>query len=250
MFRNNSIFSNIPPVTKNLLILNILLWAVMALVPSMDRLLTQHFALYYFTSSAFKPFQLLTYMFLHAGFTHLFFNMFALFMFGRTIEWSMGSARFLFYYLSCGIGAALVQLGVYAWCVHDLVSILPPEAYQEVLTRGWEILQQHMNYSDPDLGLLNAYVNSPLVGASGAVYGVLLAFGYLFPNQPIYLFFIPVPIKSKWIIIGYFVIELVYGLGGVADNVAHFAHLGGMIFGFLLLVYWKRRGVFNNRWFF
>lgn len=245
-----SFFSNIPPVVKNLLLLNIIIWAFMALVPAADRVLDKYLALYYFTSPAFQPYQLFTYMFLHGGFMHLFFNMFALLMFGRTIELTMGSARFLFYYISCGICAALVQMGVFAIYIHNLEGIVPPDVVNQVLDQGWDLLQRGYNYSDPDCAALNAFVNTPMVGASGAIYGVLLAFGFLYPNLPVYIFFIPVPVKSKWLIIGYFVIELLYGISGSADGVAHFAHLGGMIFGFLLLLYWKKKGVFTNHWFF
>lgn len=119
-----------------------------------------------------------------------------------------------------------------------------------MLNRGWDAILSGRNYSMPELGALNAYVNTPLVGASGAVYGVLLAFGFLYPNQPVYLMFVPIPIKAKWLVMGYFVIEFVSGISTSADGVAHFAHLGGMVFGFLLLLYWKKKGVFNNRWFF
>ena len=251
MLRNiQSLFSSMPPVVKNLLIINVLIWLVMAISPDADRAFTKYLALYYFSSPGFLPFQLFTYMFLHGGFTHLFFNMFALVMFGGTIERAMGSARFLFYYISVGIGAALIQMGVYAIYIHHLESFFDAATCNEIITRGWDLIQQNYNYSDPDAGALNSFVNRPMVGASGAIYGVLLAFGFLFPNVPIYLFFIPIPIKAKWLIIGYFVLELFYGLGGLADNVAHFAHIGGMIFGFLLLLYWQPKGVFNNRWFF
>ena len=248
--QQNSFLSNIPPVVKNLLIINILVYLVMALMPAADRWFTAHLSLYYFTSPAFQPFQLFTYMFLHGGFGHLFFNMFALFMFGRTIEYTMGSKRFLLYYISCSIGAALVQMGVFAIYIHNLSSILPPDVCSEAIENGWQLLQNHYNYSDPDLARLNAFVNTPMVGASGAIYGVLLAFGFLYPNMPVYLFFIPFPIKSKWLVIGYFVLELFYGVSGSADGVAHFAHIGGMIFGFLMLRYWKKKGVFSNHWFF
>ncbi len=247
--QRQSIFSNIPPVVKNLLIINVLVFMVMSLMPAADRWFDANMALYYFSSPAFKPYQLFTYMFLHGGFMHLFFNMFALFMFGRTIEMTMGSARFLFYYISCGICAALVQMGVFAIYIHNLESLLPAEAVKMVVEEGWSVLQSGYNYSDPDMGRLNAFINTPMVGASGAIYGVLLAFGFLFPNLPIYLYF-AIPIKAKWLIIGYFVLELVYGISGSADGVAHFAHLGGMIFGFAMLLYWKRKGVFNNHWFF
>lgn len=222
----------------------------MAIIPAADQVLNKYLALYYFSSPAFQPYQLFTYMFLHGNFMHLFFNMFALFIFGKTIEMAMGSARFLFYYVTCGICAALVQMGVFAIYIHNLEGIMPADVVQQVVEQGYGILQRGYNYTDPDCAALNAFINTPMVGASGAIYGVLLAFGFLFPNIPVYLFFIPVPIKSKWLIIGYFVIELLYGVSGSADGVAHFAHLGGMIFGFLILLYWRKKGIFNNHWFF
>lgn len=245
-----SFFQTIPPVVKNLLIINVLIWLLMALLPAADRFFDRYLALYYFTSPAFQPFQLFTYMFLHGGFAHLFFNMFALLMFGRTIEMTMGSARFLFYYITCGICAALVQMGVFAIYINSLEGILPPDIAYRAIHEGFDLIQSGYNYSDPDLAKLNAFVNTPMVGASGAIYGVLLAFGFLFPNLPVYLILVPVPIKAKWLILGYFVLELVYGMSGSADGEAHFAHLGGMIFGFLLLLYWKKKGVFSNHWFF
>lgn len=171
--QRQSIFSNIPPVVKNLLIINVLVFMVMSLMPAADRWFDANMALYYFSSPAFKPYQLFTYMFLHGGFMHLFFNMFALFMFGRTIEMTMGSARFLFYYISCGICAALVQMGVFAIYIHNLESLLPAEAVKMVVEEGWSVLQSGYNYSDPDMGRLNAFINTPMVGASGAIYGVL-----------------------------------------------------------------------------
>lgn len=250
MLDRSSFFGSLPPVTKNLLIINVLVWGFMALIPEAAHSLNKYLALYYFSSPGFEFYQFFTYMFLHGGFMHLFFNMFALLMFGRTIELSMGSARFLFYYISCGIFAALVQMGVFALMINNIEGMLPPEAIAVVHEQGWGLIQQGYNYSDPDLASLNAYINTPMVGASGAIYGVLLAFGFLFPNMPLYILFIPFPIKSKWLIVGYFILELVSGISGSADGVAHFAHLGGMISGFLLLVYWKRKGVFNNHWFF
>lgn len=246
----NSIFSSLPPVVKNLLIINLLIWAFMALLPAADAILDKYLALYYFTSPAFRPYQLFTYMFLHGGFTHLFFNMFALFMFGRTIEMTMGSHRFLCYYLTCGICAALVQMCVFAIYIHQLQGMLSADVSSQVINQGWDLLQRGYNYTDPDCARLNAFVNTPMVGASGAVYGILLAFGFLFPNLPVYIFFIPVPVKAKWLVLGYFVLELIYGVSGTADGVAHFAHVGGMIFGFFLILYWKKKGVFNNHWFF
>ncbi len=239
-----------PPVVKNLLIINVLVWLAMALVPAIDHSFTKLLALYYFSSPGFQPYQLFTYMFVHGSFMHLFFNMFALVMFGMTIERAMGSGRFLFYYITCGIGAALIQLGVFAIYIHNLEGLFNGAEVNEIITRGWHLIREGYNFTDPDASKLNAFVNTPMVGASGAIYGVLLAFGFLFPNVPIYIFFIPIPIKAKYLIIGYFVLELFYGIGGSADGVAHFAHVGGMVLGFLLLLYWKRKGVFNNRWFF
>ena len=245
------IFQNLPPVTKNLLIINTIFWLVMALVPSLDAKLTTWCALHYFSSPGFNVAQIITYMFLHSGFMHLFFNMFGLFMFGGIIERTMGSKRFLFYYLSCGIFAALIQMGVYAIILSNYQSMFTPEQFNQIVREGWNIMQQHMTFTDPTLARFNSLVYAPMVGASGAIYGVILAFGMLYPNQPIYLMFIPIPIKAKYMVIGYGVIELLYGINNsMADNVAHFAHLGGMIAGVILILYWKKKGVFNNHWFF
>lgn len=247
MFR---IFANMPPVTKNLLILNVLIFGVMELVPVIDARLTQWCALHYFTSPGFNAAQLLTYMFLHGGFTHLFFNMFALVMFGGVIERTMGAKRFLTYYLSCGIFAALVQMAAYAVALHPYYGMFPPDELKYIIDEGWKAINMGMNFTDPTMAKINLLVNGPMVGASGAIYGIILAFGMLYPNQPLYLFFIPVPIKAKYLVIGYGLIELSLGLGSVTDNIAHFAHLGGMIAGIILILYWKKKGVFNNHWFF
>lgn len=254
-------FTNLPQVTLNLLVLNVAVFIFM-LIPGANHALTRWLSVYYFTSPDFNVWQLLTYMFLHGNFSHLFFNMFALLIFGPPIERSMGSQRFLFYYLTCGICAALVQLGVFAWVIHSLAAEIHNAALLDAVMHGNifeadEIystlpLAQQLDYG-PAAAQILQYVNCPMVGASGAVYGVLLAFGFLFPNVPVYIFFIPIPIKAKWLIIGYFIIEFVSGIRGIdmaADNVAHFAHLGGMIFGLLLLIYWKKKGMFNNHWFF
>lgn len=245
------IFANMPPVTKNLLIINVIIWAAMSLVPAIDSRLTQWCAMHYVTSPGFNVAQIITYMFLHGSFMHLFFNMFALVMFGGIIERAMSSKRFLFYYISCGIFAALVQIAAYAVALHKYNAMFSPAEMHQIIDYGWKLSLQRLNYGDPTLGVINSLVNSPMVGASGAVYGIILAFGMLFPNQPIYLMFIPIPIKAKWIVIAYGIIELTYGIGGsVTSTVAHFAHLGGMIAGIFLILYWKKKGVFNNHWFF
>ena len=243
-------FPPLPPVVKNLLILNILIWLAMALVPALDSSLTRMFAIHYFSSPGFNITQLFTYMFLHGNLTHLFFNMFALVMFGGIIERTMGSKHFLFYYISCGIFAALVQMAAYTVMLSKYTQFISPEQYDYIVREGWELIRQGYNFNiPPEWGTINALVNGPMVGASGAIYGIILAFGMLYPNQPVYLFFIPVPIKAKWLVIGYGVIELTSGLGNIVDNVAHFAHLGGMIAGVLLILYWKKKGIFNNHWF-
>lgn len=246
----SSIIGRIPPVTKNLLAINILIWAIMALLPKVGHALDSQLALYYIESPAFKPFQLITYMFLHSSFTHLFFNMFALWMFGSVIERALGSKRFLIYYLSCGFGAALIQEGVFAIMIAKYHNIFTPQEFELIVKRGLNLIQTGYNYTDPSAGTLNALVNGQVVGASGAIYGVLLAFGMLFPNQPIYLMFIPIPIKAKWMVLGYGVLELLLGISGAASNVAHWAHLGGMLIGVFMILYWKKRGDLNNRWYF
>ena len=142
-------------------------------------------------------------------------------------------------------------MGAYAVAINHYVNMLgmTPADVALLEEQGWELIRTGYNYVG-DIGELNALINGTMVGASGAIYGVLLAFGMLFPNAPVYIFFIPYPVKAKWLVIGYGVLELVQGLGGVADNVAHFAHLGGMIGGIILIIWWKRKGVFRNGWFF
>lgn len=234
----------IPPVTRALLIINIAIWLVMAFSPSINEKLTNFGGLHYFTSPGFNPAQLITYMFVHAGFTHVFFNMFALFFFGPPLENALGRPRYLFLYISCGIGAALIQEGVFAIEVSSLmdkVDALMPGMAQQVIDEGWAPMLQGYNFSNPLLAQLNVMVNGATVGASGAVFGLLLAFAMLWPNVPMYIMFIPVPIKAKWMVAGYAAIELLCGLGSYMSNVAHFAHLGGMIFAFFIIWYWRRQ---------
>lgn len=249
MYRN-SIFSSLPPVTKNLLIINAIVWlATWMLGRKIGLDISDIGGLHYFSSPLFNPAQLLTYMFIHASFMHLFMNMFALFMFGALLERTLGSARFLFYYISCGIGAALIQEGVYAVMIGNAESHLTPQMIDEVMKNGAGIIAQGMNYVEPALGHFNILLNNATVGASGAIYGILLAFGMLWPNMPLYIMFIPVPVKAKWMVAGYAGIELLLGLQNSAgDNVAHFAHLGGMLIGLVMILYWKRSGLSGRRW--
>ncbi len=241
-------FRNIPPVTKNLLIINLLIWLIMELMPSFGVTLDRTCGLFYFASPNFQPWQPISYMFLHGGLEHVFFNMFAVWMFGSVIERVFGSARYLLFYMTVGVGAALVQEGVYAvWLTH-LHSQIPGAdmSISAIAREGNDLLLQGKNWMNPVLGNMNLILNTPTVGASGAVYGVLLAFAMIFPNMPMYLFFIPVPIKAKWLVLGYGVMELFLGVTGLQSGVAHFAHLGGMLVGWALIVYWRKRGEINN----
>ncbi len=245
--RQNSIINQMPPVTKNLIIVNVIIWLAMAVFPQeIGVMMDRHCGLHYYLSHEFIFTQFISYQFIHASFQHLFFNMFALFMFGMAIESVLGPKRFISYYLLCGIGAGLIHMGVNALSFHHYASMLPNEAVQTVINEGASVLSRGMNYSNEALGSINLIINTPTVGASGAIYGILLAFGMFFPNRPIYIMFIPYPIKAKWLIIGYAVLELSLGVGNTSDGIAHFAHLGGMIFGFLLILYWKKTGVIRK----
>lgn len=208
---------NIPPVVKNLLIVNVLVFLTQNLLPAgLKGWFYETFALS-FPVGIKTLFQLVSYMFMHANFTHLFFNMFALWMFGRIVEYDLGSKRFLTYYLICGVGAALIQLGV--------------------------------NYAEISTLVAQGYTHLPrftTVGASGAVFGLLLAYGMLHPNNVVMLMFPPIALKAKWFVVIYGALELMGGVASSGSNVAHFAHLGGMLFGWLLLRTWKKK---NKIWY-
>lgn len=211
--------NKLPPITKNLLIINVLcLMGTMALSKyglDLHKLLGLHF----FLSPGFRIWQPVTYMFLHDGFSHIFFNMFAVWMFGRIMEAEWGSKRFLIFYLLCGLGAAFMQ---------EMCQFI----HFEMLTAG----------VNDDL-YIDILRYMPLtVGASGAVYGILLGYGMTYPDNQLFIIPFPFPIKAKWLVTAYVVIELGLGIrGNAADNVAHFAHLGGMLTGFLIMLYWKHK---------
>ena len=237
--------NNLPAVTKNLLIINVLCFfgayvAGTRYGISIDDMLGLHF----FMDPDFRPFQFVTYMFMHKDYLHLFFNMFAVWMFGRTLEQVLGSKRFLTYYMVCGIGAGLIQEAVQGVECFMLSSAMPEEAVKMVLQDGSGLLKEFKNYIEPSMASLNKAINTPCIGASGSVFGILLAFGMLFPNSEMFVFPLPFPIKAKFFVIGYAVIELLSGLGASGDGIAHFAHLGGMIFGFFLIMYWRKKN--NN----
>lgn len=246
MLRNgNSFWSAMPPVTKNLIIINVIIWIAMIVLPaSTTGKILDIGGLHYWKGNDFHVAQLFTYMFLHdtGSIAHLFFNMFTLFMFGITLERVLGSPRYLFYYISCGIGAAIVQEIVWAFTWQDI--FVKPLANLNGTT--FDAMHEAIASATAQ-GLELPFLNQLLtVGASGAIYGVLLAFGMIFPNMPLYIMFIPVPVKAKWMVIGYGAIELLIGLSHATDGVAHFAHLGGMIFGFIMILIWKRQGIIHT----
>ncbi len=228
---------SITGVVKHLLIINVLMFLA-GIVFKGDAL-----ALYYPGSEAFRPYQLVTHFFMHANLMHIFFNMFALVMFGSMLEMVWGPKRLLFYYLFCAFGAAALHMFVNYLEINHLTAEMSPDAVALVRQEGWEILQSGKNYVDPLMSQLNLQYNTPVVGASGAIFGLLLAFGMLFPNQELMLIFFPVPIKAKYFIPVLMLIELFLGVRQFSwDNVAHFAHLGGALFGFLLILYWRSKG--------
>lgn len=235
MSQYQNIFRNIPPVTKNLIIINVIVF-IASLIPSLGGNMMKYFALHYYEAPDFNLIQLFTYMFMHGGFMHIFFNMFTLFMFGITLEHVMGSKRFLLFYMVCGVGAALIQEAVWSMTLPDMIVT---ELARLNLVTTTEITQYLAMHPDVMASNLNIFTT---VGASGAIYGVLLAFGMLFPNRPLYFMFLPVPIKAKWMMLIWGGMELLLGMSSAQDGVAHFAHLGGMLFGFMLIAYWKKKG--------
>lgn len=208
-----------PSATRNIIILNVIVLLAEWVLPRIGIDLVDMLGMHYMGSDMFRVYQLVTYMFLHdpSGLSHLFFNMFALFMFGGILERVWGQKRFILYYIVTGVGAGLVQQLVWYLSMDPMVL----EYYGDMLLT---------------------------IGASGAVFGVLLAFGMLFPNVPLYIMFIPVPIKAKWVVLGYGLIELFAGISSSSDGVAHFAHLGGMLFGIIFILLWRRKERSKDAW--
>jgi membrane associated rhomboid family serine protease len=261
-------FSFLPPVVKNLLIINGLAFLAYIVVGNSFSIdLNSILGMYYFGSEKFRIYQLVTYMFMHGNFTHLLFNMFAFWMFGYLLENVWGSKRFITYYFVTGIGAILIQMLVnfiQFFPIPNAIEIYSsapsPEDFKYILETYFSgyynkvalaEFYSHFQMVPDDVSIRNesvrildtlysARVNIPTVGASGAVFGILLAFGMMFPEQRIYIYFL-FPIKAKWFVIIYGALELVLGLSNrPGDNVAHFAHLGGMIFGYFLIRHWKK----------
>lgn len=266
-------FGQITPAVKNLIIINVLAWLATAVLKSqMGINLNDSLGLHCFMSGKFSPIQLLTYMFLHGGFSHLFFNMFAVFMFGRIIEQTWGTSRFVVYYFVTGIGAGLINMLAQYYDILPMIQSIdlcmsePTTANLDALIGkygavSFESQRLVSGFISSYNGLINsdpaaatsiareflvqyqeAYIDAHVtIGASGSVFGVLLAFGMLFPNMYLMLLIPPIPIKAKYFVIGYAVIELFMGVQNfAADNIAHWAHLGGMFFGFLLIKFWQK----------
>jgi len=244
----------ITPTVKQLLIINILFFIGSQIVgqPAYDIL-----ALYYYESPKFEYWQLLTHMFMHGGIMHIFFNMFALYSFGSILEHYWGARKFIFFYISCGLGAALLNSGVNYYLFHDGLSSLVQQGFsqQEIFAvlngkSNNELIAiiNSPNYSD----FVNAYFGS-VVGASGAIYGLLVAFAFMAPDAKLGLMFIPIPIKAKYFVPGLLCVDLFLGVKGNSifgggTGIAHFAHVGGAIVGFLMMWYWKKNSFNSNRW--
>ncbi|MFP4556940.1 MAG: rhomboid family intramembrane serine protease [Bacteroidales bacterium] len=240
-FSGQSPFSNIPPVVKNLIIINIILLLAAFVFKSMGINLNRTLGLFYPASPNFQPYQFITHMFMHGGIAHLFFNMFALFMFGRVLEQVWGSKRFFIYFFFTGIGAALLHTFVLYLEAKSIMASLSLEQIEQVRQQGTELFLRGRPFPNTSMRDLQILFNIPTVGASGAVFGVLLAFGMYFPNTQLMLLFPPIPIRAKYFVIIYGAIELYLGFTQANSNIAHFAHLGGMLFGFILIKIWARK---------
>ena len=275
-------FGFLPPVVKNLLIINGLFYlATLVLEGTMHIDLTDMLGLHYFAASKFQPYQFITYMFMHGNFTHILFNMFALWMFGSVLEQVWGPKKFLLYYMVTGIGAAVIHYMVFYFQISPAVNSMDVflaspnmatlqqfiSTHQfnvgsaasdfnqvfENFNQSYKTLQMdpgNMQAMQESVNFVTAYrehfLNLPVViGASGAIYGLLLAFGMLFPNSLIYVYFF-IPMKAKWFVIIFGAIELFSGFYETNSGVAHFAHLGGMLFGFFLILYWKKKSGGNR----
>lgn len=218
--RGGSFWSSIPPVTKNIVIINIIMFLATLIN---QNYMFKEFALFYPASPLFHPWQIITHMFMHGGFWHIFFNMYTLVMFGIALERSIGSKKFLVFYFVTGLGAVLLHTGV---------EYLQAQSYLAQMNEG-------------NQAAAAAYYNllkTPTLGASGAIYGVLIGFAMLYPDSVWTLLFPPISLKAKWFVIIFAIIELGTGIYGTSDGVAHFAHLGGMIFGALMILWWKKSG--------
>lgn len=226
---------NLTPAVKNIIIINVLIYLACFVVPGLNDALTG----YYFASPNFRPWQIVTHMFMHSqyDFTHIFFNMYALYLFGTALENYWGTKKFVIYYMTCGVGAFFLHMGVSYFEIQKMMQVLSDKEIYQVMITG---LEEGRSYKVQMVELYSA-INTGVVGASGAVFGVLLGFGMLFPNTELMLLFPPIPLKAKYFVMIYGAIEFFLAMRQTTgDNVAHYAHLGGMLFGYLLLKYWQK----------
>jgi membrane associated rhomboid family serine protease len=245
---------NITETVKQLLIINVLFFiGTLAVGDQAYDLL----ALYFPKNNGFQLWQVLTHMFMHGGFMHILFNMFALYSFGSALEHFWGGKKFLFFYISCGLGAALIHTGINYYHFNDAISTLVQSGFQEeeilkILNEGkvntqWQELLTASQYQN----FISSFAGT-VVGASGAIYGIIVAFAFMFPNAELALMFIPVPIKAKYFVPGLVAVDLYLGVSGQSlfggPGIAHFAHVGGALFGLLISWYWKKNQFENNRW--
>ena len=219
--RRGGFLSSLPPVTKNLIIINVIVFVASLLN---QNFMIGTFALFYPTSVYFHWWQVVTHMFMHGGFWHIFFNMYTLFIFGCVVERFIGTKKFLLFYFICGLGAVALHLGV---------EYLQMQSYMNGAALGNATAFQQ----------IEAIKMTPTVGASGAIYGVLMGYAMLFPESKMTLLFPPVTLSAKWMVVVFAAIELLTGVTGWASGIAHFAHLGGMLIGWLMILWWKKRGI-------
>ena len=234
-----SFLDSMPPVVKNLIAINVVLWLASIVLPGIFNKwglhvdLTDILGLHYWESSKFNPAQLITYAFMHGGIGHIFFNMFALYMFGGVLEQMWGTKRFLFYYIITGVGAGLVQELFWTVEFHSAILAINNAISADVMNAPALIASKKLFLDSP------SFIT---IGASGSVFGLLLAFGWLFPEVRLMMLFIPIPIKARVFVLFYGVAELFLGVAQFSgDNIAHFAHLGGMLFGAVLILMWKKK---------
>lgn len=255
---------NMTETVKQLIIINVIFFVGSQIIGEPAY---QYLALHYFENVNFKPWQFFSHMFMHgspqseligSSLMHIFFNMFALYSFGSTLEHFWGGKKFLFFYISCGLGSALLHTAVNYFSFHDGLNFLMENGFQKqeiisVLAEGkfdprWQEVMGLNNFN----GFLQSYI-VPVVGASGAIYGLLVAFAFMFPNAELALMFIPVPIKAKYFVPGLLMVDLFLGISGKSifggsSGIAHFAHIGGALVGFIMMWYWKKNQFNNNRW--
>ena len=234
---------NLPPAVKNIIIINAL---IMVMITLKESFMLENFALYFPASPFFRIWQPLTYMFMHGGFGHLFFNMYSLFIFGSVLERVWGTKKFLLFYFVTGLGAALVHIGV-QWIQYGSALATYGLSLNDASALAQEVARNIQAGADR-IPIWSLSLFTPTVGASGAIYGVLMGYAMLYPDSVLTLLFPPVSLKAKWFVLIFAAIELALGVFGTRAGIAHFAHLGGLIFGFILIMYWKKRHTLYSRY--